>query len=141
MKSWKNLRGELGQNRTTLMGAREVVPLGTLCGASVWGWAWGRATTYLLVVFAGVAVSFSNSSFSEKITTLSAGEEEFGGGGLASAPGSQRGPPARSSVQNCLMALTLPRVRQCGCTSCLTRHESRGSQEAGLLGEGGRCPL
>lgn len=30
--------------------------------------------TYLLAVFAGAAVSFSNSSFSEKITTLSVGK-------------------------------------------------------------------
>lgn len=30
--------------------------------------------TYLLAVFTGAVVSFSNSSFSEKITTLSAGK-------------------------------------------------------------------
>lgn len=32
--------------------------------------------TYLLAVLGGAAVSFSNSSFSEKITTLSAGKRK-----------------------------------------------------------------
>lgn len=48
-------------------------------------WGWGLfyplmsgcfGLTYLLAVFAGAVVSFSNSSFSEKITTLSAGKWE-----------------------------------------------------------------
>lgn len=52
-------------------------------------WGWGVlyrmrsgccGLTYLLAVFAGAVVSFSNSSFSEKITTLSAGKLEVGGG-------------------------------------------------------------
>lgn len=127
-------------------------PRGHLTAAWDWGCSTERgclSSTYFLTAFAGAAVSFSNSSFSEKITTLSVGKREGQRGRVrvgsapslpfpvrfpsAHLPGHQAtAPQGRSATwaPTCLAVATSPghgarAPRRAGCPAVVTETDTR----------------